>query len=80
MKSQLNIAVDENLLNRAKVYAEKNGTSLSHLIETYLEHLTKKPAKENVITLVRELKKPNILPDADLKRQYSEEQKGKYGF
>jgi hypothetical protein len=80
MKSRLNITVEEDLLNRAKVYAEQHQTSLSHLIETYLERLTKKPTKENVITLVRNLKKPEIALDIDLKKQYYEEQKGKYGF
>ncbi|HET7898029.1 MAG TPA: DUF6364 family protein [Flavisolibacter sp.] len=53
MKSRLNITVEEGLLNRAKIYAEQHQTSLSQLIETYLERLTNKPPKENVVTLVR---------------------------
>lgn len=80
MKSRLNIRVDKYLLNRVKVYAEQHQTSLSYLIETYLEHLTKKSAKEDVITLVRKLNKPEISPDIDLKKQYYEEQMDKYGF
>ena len=80
MKSRLNITVKEDLLNRAKVYAEQHQTSLSHLIETYLERLTKKPAEGNVISLVRKLKKPEIPFDVDLKKQYYEEQKSKHGF
>jgi antitoxin component of RelBE/YafQ-DinJ toxin-antitoxin module len=80
MKSRLNITVDEELLNRAKVYAEQHQTSISQLVEVYLERLTKKPAKENLLSLVKQLKKPQISPDADLKKQYLEERKGKYGF
>lgn len=80
MKSRLNITVEEDLLNRAKVYAEQHQTSLSELIEAYLKHLTKKPSKENVVALVRKLKKPQIPPDIDLKKKYYEEQKSKYGF
>ena len=80
MKSRLNITIEEDLLTRAKIYAERHQVSLSQLIETYLERLTKKPAKENVVTLVRKLRKPEIPPDKDLKKEYYEEQKGKYGF
>ena len=80
MKSQLNITVEEELLNKAKLYAEQHQKSLSQLIEAYLERLTKKPAKENVISLVRKLKKPDLPFNADLKKQYYEEQKGKHGF
>ena len=80
MKSRLNITVDEELLNKAKSYAEQHQTSLSKLVETYLECLTKKPSKENVIELVRKLKKPALPPDTNLKKQYYEEQKNKYGF
>lgn len=80
MKSRLNITVEEGLLNKAKIYAEQHQTSLSQLIEAYLERLTKKPSQENLLTLVRKLKKPDIPLDTDLKKQYYEEQKGKYGF
>jgi menaquinone-dependent protoporphyrinogen IX oxidase len=80
MKSSLNITVEEDLLNRAKVYAEQHQTSLSQLIEAYLERLTKMPSKENVVDLVRNLEKPDIPPDTNLIKQYYEEQKGKHGF
>lgn len=72
--------MEEDLLNRAKIYAEQHQTSLSHLIEAYLERLTKKPSKVNVITLVKRLQKPKSSSDVDLKKQYYEERKGKYGF
>jgi hypothetical protein len=80
MKSRLNIDVEQDLLDKAKVYAELNHTSLSQLIEAYLENLTKEPSKENVLTLVRKLKNPQIPPETDLKKQYYEEQKKKHGF
>jgi hypothetical protein len=79
MKNRLNITVDEDLLRRAKRYAAQRQTSLSQLIEAYLESLTRKPAKENIVTLVEKLKKPKISAETDLKKQYYEEQKQKYG-
>lgn len=79
MKNRLNITVDENLLRKAKRYAAQRQTSLSQLIEAYLESLTRKPAKENIVTLVEKLRKPAIAAETDLKKQYYEEQKQKYG-
>ncbi|HEV7332039.1 MAG TPA: DUF6364 family protein [Flavisolibacter sp.] len=80
MKNRLNITIEENLLNKAKRYAEQHQTSLSQLIESYLKTLTKKPSKENIITLVEKLRQPQIVPETDLKKQYYEEQRHKYGF
>ncbi|RYZ56693.1 MAG: hypothetical protein EOO14_11960 [Chitinophagaceae bacterium] len=80
MKNRLNITIEEDLLNRAKRYAEQHQISLSQLIESYLRSLTKKPSKENILSLVEKLPKPNLAPETDLKKQYYEEQKGRYGF
>lgn len=80
MKNRLNITIEEDLLNRAKRYAEQHQISLSQLIESYLESLTKKPSKENILSLVEKLPKPNLAPETDLKKQFYEEQKGRYGF
>ncbi len=80
MKNRLNITIEEDLLNKAKRYAELHQTSLSQLIESYLKNLTRKPSKENIIALVEKLKKPRLSSDTDVKKQYYEEQKGKYGF
>jgi hypothetical protein len=80
MKNRLNITIEESLLNKAKKYAEQHQTSLSQLIELYLRNLTKKPSRENIITLVEGLKKPQLDPETDLKKQYYEEQKRKHGL
>ena len=80
MKNRLNITVEEDLLNKAKKYAEEHHTSLSQLIGHYLKMLTRKPPRKNILDLVKGLEKPKMDPQADLKKQYFEEQKSKYGF
>ena len=44
--SKLTLSVDEKVVARAKRYAEQQGTSVSQLVETYLDALARAPAKE----------------------------------
>ena len=39
--SKLTLSVDEDVIARAKRYAEKQGTSVSQLVETYLDVLAR---------------------------------------
>ena len=48
--SKLTLSVDPDVVVRAKRYAEKQGTSVSHLVETYLDALAR----------------PSVVPDGDL--------------
>jgi hypothetical protein len=41
--SKLTLSVDEGVVARAKRYAEQQGTSVSHLVETYLDALARPP-------------------------------------
>lgn len=80
MKARLNLTIEEDLLNKVKVYAEKKKSSVSQLVEEYFESLTKKTKKKSIIDLVESLPKPNLDPNLDLKEAYYEENKKKYGF
>ena len=80
MKTRLNITVEDALLNNAKRYAAKKGTSLSQLIELYLKNLTRPARSKNIIQLVDSLPKSKIDLPQNLKERYFEDQKEKYGF
>jgi hypothetical protein len=83
MKSRLNITVDEKLVEKAKRYAEDHDTSLSQLVEEYLETLVRKPKKkENIVDFMAKLPKPKKqieLPE-NLYAAYYESRRKKYGF
>jgi len=83
MKSRLNITIDEDLLTGAKRYADRHKTSVSQLVEAYFKRIARPDRKKNIIDLVESLPKPqagNADMNGDLKKQYYEGQKGKYGF
>ena len=47
MDAKLTLNIDINIVRRAKVYAKKEGRSLSDLVENYLKLLTKNSSIEN---------------------------------
>jgi hypothetical protein len=62
--SKLTLSVDEAVVERAKRFAERRGTSLSALVERYLELLTREsapPAQPPVLGRLR-----GILAGADV--------------
>lgn len=50
MTSKLTLTVEKTLIESAKNYARKTGSSLSELISKYLENLTKEAAAEEEIS------------------------------
>lgn len=80
MKNRLNITIENDLLVQAKQYARKHDTSLSQLIEQYFKSLNRPGPSENIIEMVERLPKPKISAKSNLKKNYYEDQKGKYGF
>ena len=70
------------MLNKAKVYAEKKGSSVSQLVEDYFKSVTAKSKKKTLIDMIEELPKPKFKypDDYDFKKGYFEENKKKYGF
>jgi hypothetical protein len=80
MKARLNITIDENILSDVKIYASKQHTSVSELVENYFAMLTKSTKKKNIIDLIENLEAPVIDNNADLKELFYKEKSGKYGF
>ncbi len=73
MKTRLNLTIDEALLKKVMLYAVKNETSLSELVENYFMMLTK--PKKNIIDLIESLDAPTkITKNADLKDLFYKEQ------
>ncbi len=80
MKARLNITIEENLLSNVKIYASKQHTSISELVENYFTTLTKTAKKKNIIKLIEDMKAPAIENNADLKELFYNDQSKKYGF
>jgi hypothetical protein len=80
MKSRLNLTIEDSLLKSTKIYAEKQGTSVSELVEDYFRNLTKPVKKVTIIDLIEQLPSPKIDSAIDLKTLFYEETASKYGF
>lgn len=81
MKRRLNLTIDNGLINSMKVYAEKQGASVSELVENYFIEIAKpKKKKKNILEIVEGLKNPFVDPKADLKDLFYKEQASKHGF
>lgn len=70
MNTKLTLNLDEGIIHEAKTYAKKHQTSLSKLVENYLNSLTKgSKEKSSVSPLVESL--TGIIPnDYDEKNEY----------
>lgn len=67
MNTKLTLNLNKNIIESAKDYAKENKTSLSKLIENYLNSLTKKEKKEvKVSPLVESL--TGIIPNENDKK------------
>ena len=74
MDTKLTLRLNENVIERAKLYARSHKISLSKMIESYLDSLTKEKEKERKISitpLVESLSGVINLPaDFDYKKEY----------
>ena len=80
MDTKLTLKLDKEIINRAKLYAESKKISLSKLIESYLQVLTKESSsKENITPLVESLSGVIELPkNYDDKDDYTDYLTQKY--
>lgn len=80
MDTKLTLKLDGNVISRAKIYARKRNTSLSKMIENYLDVVSKPEDGEPEITpLVQSLSGVIKLPDNyDYKTDYAEFLNQKY--
>ena len=83
MNTKLTLTLDERVINKAKIYARKKGSSLSGIVENYLKAVTKNSvndADEDLSPLVKSLKGSfNAPPGFDYKKELQNELQKKYG-
>jgi len=80
MKERLNLTIDKGLLEAMKAYAAKKEMSVSELVESYFQKVTRPIHRNSILDIVETLKRPAINPKADLKDLFYKEQGEKYGF
>lgn len=71
MDTKLTLRLDNNVIEKAKIYAKNHNISLSKMIETYLASVTSnKGSKEEITPLVESLSGVMELPaDYDYKKE-----------
>ncbi|MCG8580421.1 MAG: DUF6364 family protein [Bacteroidales bacterium] len=82
METKLTLRLNDNVIERAKKYARNHKTSLSKMIESYLDSITKETDTDDKITitpLVESLSGVIDLPsDFDYKKEYRDYLEAKY--
>jgi hypothetical protein len=80
MDRKLTLVLDKDIIERAKSYASTKKTSLSKLIESYLDRVTAdEQSKEEISPLVKSLSGVMAIPeDIDLKNDYANHLANKY--
>ncbi len=80
MDTKLTLKLNEDIIEKAKEYAKEKKTSLSDLIENYLQKLTSdKKSKKAITPLVKSLSGVISLPkDYNDKKDYTEYLTNKY--
>ena len=80
MNTKLTLRLNNNVIERAKIYARSHKISLSKMIESYLDSVTIQKGKEISITpLVESLSGVIDLPsDFDYKKEYGDYLEEKY--
>lgn len=80
MDAKLTIKLDDDVITRAKRYAKNRKTSISKMVESYLDSVTKPDSKKIKITpLVKSLSGVINLPfDYDYKKDYTDYLTKKY--
>ncbi|MFN5629733.1 MAG: DUF6364 family protein [Bacteroidota bacterium] len=79
MNTKLTLKLNEDIIEKAKIYAKKKNTSLSKLIESYLGFLIDPNEKQEVTPLVKSLSGVIDLPkNFDNKTNYRKHILNKY--
>jgi len=80
MNAKLTLKLDDKVIDRAKKYAKKRNTSLSKMIESYLDSVTREDSSGIEITpLVKNLSGVIKLPaDYDHRKDYTDYLDQKY--
>ena len=81
MKAKLNLTIAPEVLEMAKQYASDHDTSISSIVEEYLEFISKPKKKVSLVEYIDSLPKSEMFQgDIDFKKEYYEAKGKKYGF
>lgn len=70
MNKKLTLSLNEAVIEKAKIYAEQTGKSLSGLVENFFENLIQKPSPEGVSDRISRISgKIELPPDFDYKEE-----------
>jgi len=82
METKLTLRLNDNIIERAKIYARSHKISLSKMIESYLDSITKQKedgATISITPLVESLSGViNVPADFDYKKEYRDHLDEKY--
>ncbi len=82
MNTRLTLTIDEKIINKAKIYARKKGSSLSGIVENYLKAVTKNSVNDtyqDLSPLVKSLKGSfSTSSGFDYKKELKDELRKKY--
>ncbi|MBK8807528.1 MAG: hypothetical protein IPO21_13155 [Bacteroidales bacterium] len=82
METKLTLRLNDNVIERAKVYARNHKISLSKIIESYLDSITTQKEKDEKITITPLVKSligvMDLPPDFDYKKDYRDFLEEKY--
>jgi hypothetical protein len=82
MDTKLTLKLNQEIIEKAKVYASQKKVSLSRIIENYLNSLTNDNKNDSTIEIspfVKSLSTGSKIPsDLDYKKEYSEHLMNKY--
>jgi hypothetical protein len=79
MDTKLTLKINKSTIDSAKRYAKERETSLSKMVENYLQALTNKQGKEDEISpLVKSISGVIKPPDPDYKKDYTDYLTDKY--
>lgn len=82
METKLTLRLNEEVIERAKIYARSHNISLSKMVESYLDSITKQKEADRKISitpLVKSLSGVIDLPaDFDYKKEYRDYLEEKY--
>jgi hypothetical protein len=80
MDTKLTLKLEQSVIEKAKEYAKKRKTSLSRLIENYLQSITtEKETSEGITPLVKSLSGIiNLQDNLDHKKAYTDHLEKKY--
>ena len=82
METKLTLRLNDKVIERAKTYAKRHNISLSKMIESYLDSLTREKENDNkdtITPLVESLSGViELPPDYDYKKEYTDYLTEKY--